>query len=47
MAGNSELFENMKFLQEYEIPQGNGHRFCTSCIEKGKCKEFVNGKKVV
>ncbi|KAF7633527.1 hypothetical protein Mgra_00007021 [Meloidogyne graminicola] len=31
----------MKFLQEYEIPHGNGHRFCTPCIEKkGNVKEF-------
>ncbi|KAF7633297.1 PA2c domain-containing protein [Meloidogyne graminicola] len=47
MVTNPDLFENMKFLQEYEIPQGSGHRFCTPCINKGQCKEYVNGKKVV
>ncbi|KAF7626047.1 hypothetical protein Mgra_00009762 [Meloidogyne graminicola] len=47
MVTNPDLFENIKFSNEYEIPQGMGHRFCTSCIEKGNVKNFVNGKKVI
>ncbi|KAF7633539.1 PA2c domain-containing protein, partial [Meloidogyne graminicola] len=43
---NPDVFDNLKFHHEHEIPPGNGPRLCAKCIEMGQCKGSINGKKL-
>ncbi|KAF7632746.1 hypothetical protein Mgra_00007882, partial [Meloidogyne graminicola] len=43
---NPDVFDNIKFNHENEIPMGKDPRLCEHCIKTGQCKEYVNGKKL-
>ncbi|KAF7633290.1 hypothetical protein Mgra_00007268 [Meloidogyne graminicola] len=43
---NPDVFDNIKFHHEYQIPIGNDPRLCEHCIKTGQCKEYVNGKRL-